>query len=357
MEQRVLFFKGLQKQFFDKVKYNLMVSSLRSILQFGLDTPYSTLKKYYNESFLLPRSLFEDLCRIAKINPQSLNVKYVESNWGQIIGGKKGIKVVQEKYPEEIKIWRKKAMLNSPVIGKGLNLKKVKLPELNENLAEFIGAYLGDGTITPYQIRIAGDYRYDIPYYRYLSKIIFDLFGIYPSFQKDKRDNNVALLVISSKTICSYLKDKFNIQYGDKIRNQNCIPSRIMNDERLVLACLRGLLDTDGSVSRRGRKGSQFCIQFTNYNKTLLKQVIAIGQKFGLFTFSDNTGAGTNRWDNIEKYFRLVGSSNLKHIVRFCLRKFENKTIYRNEVSDYFEEDLYKSLNLPFKLGAHSSMA
>ena len=210
MEQRVLFFKGLQKQFFDKVKYNLMVSSLRSILQFGLDTPYSTLKKYYNESFLLPRSLFEDLCRIAKINPQSLNVKYVESNWGQIIGGKKGIKVVQEKYPEEIKIWRKKAMLNSPVIGKGLNLKKVKLPELNENLAEFIGAYLGDGTITPYQIRIAGDYRYDIPYYRYLSKIIFDLFGIYPSFQKDKRDNNVALLVISSKTICSYLKDKFN---------------------------------------------------------------------------------------------------------------------------------------------------
>ena len=349
MERRILFPKGMQKSFFNYVKTSLMVSSLRGVLQFGFDVPYSTLKSYYSERLLLPETLFIGLCHIAKIDVKSLNFEYLDGNWGRVLGGHNGIKVVQRKYPEKIKNWRRKGMLNSPVIGYP-RLKKIKIPKLNENLAEFIGAYLGDGTITPYQLRIAGDYRYDLPYYSYLTNIIFKLFGIRPIVQRSMQYNNSCQLVISSKRLCSFVSNTFNIKYGDKIRNKTVIPKLIINNKRLAIACLRGLIDTDGSISRRGYGGRQFCIQFTSHNKYLLNQVIEIGKKFHLFTFSDETGAGTNSWESIQRYFKIVGSSNLKHIIRFYLRKFENKSIYRNEVEKYFKKDLYRNLILPFKI-------
>ena len=69
----------------------------------------------------------------------------------------------------------------------GHNVKKIKIPELDERLAEFIGVYLGDGTLTKYFIRISGDYRYDIPYFNYLKDLIYKLFGVNATITKDKK--------------------------------------------------------------------------------------------------------------------------------------------------------------------------
>ena len=60
--------------------------------------------------------------------------------------------------------------------------------------------YLGDGTLNEYQIKIAGDYRYDLPYYAYLSKIVFELFGIKASIHKEK-GVNTSILLMSSKNL------------------------------------------------------------------------------------------------------------------------------------------------------------
>ena len=344
MEQRILFPKGLQKKFLNKVKYNLRAPSLRSILQFGFDVPYSTLKKYYGEKLFLPKDLFKNLCRIAKINPKTLNFEYVLNNWGQIIGGKKGIKVIQSRYPKEIKKWRRRGWLNSPVIGVS-NLKKVKIPALDWKLAEFIGAYLGDGTLTPYFLRISGDATYDRDYYNYLSRLSKKLFGINPSI---RITNNTIHLTIFSKKICSFLNEQFKLRYGDKIRNKTKIPRQIISDNNFAIACLRGLIDTDGSISRRGRSGEQFCIQFTNYDKSLLDQVKTLGKKLKIFTFFEEKGVGTNSWPCINEYFRIVGSSNLKHIIRFDLR-LKGVNAYRKDIIPFLEQDLYRNLSLPFK--------
>ncbi len=345
MGQRVLFKKGEQRKFLDLVRIRLNSPSLKSLLQFGFKIKYSVLKNYFSESLLLPKSFFDDLCHLSKINPESLNVRYLEGNWGQIIGGKKAMQVLIKKYPQKIKKWRKLAMLNSPVIGDS-NLKEIKIPELDEKLAEFIGAYLGDGTLNKYQLRIAGDHRYDFYYYIYLSNLIFELFGIKPSIKKQK-NRNTSILLISSKNVCSFLNKNFNLKYGNKIHNQTTIPKQILENEKLSIACLRGLIDTDGSVTRRG---NQFCLQFTAHNKLLLSHVSNIGEKLGIFTYFDKTGAGTNRWKNVVRYFELVGSSNLKHIIRFYVRKYENKSIYRKDLPFYFKQDLYRDLDLPFKI-------
>ena len=69
---------------------SLNAPSIRGILQFGFDIPYSTLKNYYNESRLLPSEFFNDLCEVAQMDKNSLGFEEVDDNWGKVKGGKLG---------------------------------------------------------------------------------------------------------------------------------------------------------------------------------------------------------------------------------------------------------------------------
>ncbi len=82
--------KGGQREFLDLVKEKLRVGSLRGLLQFGFDVPYSTLKNYYAGVRLMPRGLVEDFCGIAGLDFDSLGAEEVSENWGKIKGGKVG---------------------------------------------------------------------------------------------------------------------------------------------------------------------------------------------------------------------------------------------------------------------------
>jgi len=90
MKERVLFKKGKQKEFLDLVKERLDSPSIRSLLQYGINSTYTSLKNYYIERRLLSRSLFEDLCYLAKIDLWELDVEYVMGNFGQVKGGRIG---------------------------------------------------------------------------------------------------------------------------------------------------------------------------------------------------------------------------------------------------------------------------
>ncbi|MFA7707340.1 MAG: hypothetical protein WCX73_00140 [Candidatus Pacearchaeota archaeon] len=87
---RVKFKSGEQRKFLNLVVSKLNCVSVRGILQFGFDISYSSLKNYYTERRLLPKSFFDDLCHLSKLNPKSFNVKYLQDNWGRVKGGKKG---------------------------------------------------------------------------------------------------------------------------------------------------------------------------------------------------------------------------------------------------------------------------
>lgn len=257
---------------------------------------------------------------------------------------------MRKKYASKLKLWSQTGGRKSGEY----NLKNINYPELNEDLAEFIGAHLGDGTMSKYFIKISGDYRYDLSYFNYLSKIVLKLFGISTSITKEKY-RNTAYLTIYSKEVCLFLNKNYYIPFGDKIKNNAIIPERILKNRKLFVACLRGLVDTDGSISRRGRNGSQFCLEFFSQNKKLFDQVNGMGRQLNIFTYSTKNRAGTNKWDNIKRYFKIVGSSNLKHIIRFYTKNYENTTIYLADVPKYLKKDLYINMNLPFKMGSWSS--
>lgn len=348
MDARVKFQTGKQKEFIQQVLKNLNSPSLKNLLSYDSDISYSALKKYAREESLMPLNLVRELCELSKIDFKSLNLEYLNSNWGAIKGGKAGIKITLAKYKDKLERWRKRGW------EKGMKSfsepKKIKEPPLNEKLAELIGVYLGDGTLTKYFMKISGDCRYDLHYFNYLSGLVFNLFGLKVKISKEKK-RNTAYLTIFSKNFCSFFKEKYHFSYGDKIKNKSKIPEVIMKDKKLSIACLRGLVDTDGSVSRRGRNGSQFCIHFCAYSPELLNQVKLLGKKFEIFTYFSDKGMGTNSSENVRRYFKLVGSSTLKHIIRYRARFYENKTLYLKDVPKYFKKDLYREMSLPFKDG------
>lgn len=305
---------------------------------------FYTLRNYYREKRLLPTLLFKKILSSLNLNENSIDFSYLPPNWSQSVGGSRAMAILKKKYPKKLLKWRMNGLRKSHAV----HTKNINFPEMNEKFAEFIGAYLGDGTLTPYFLRISGDSIYDAHYYSYLTKLVKDLFAITPSLRKEKNKNTLSLTIYSKK-LCSFLNDEFKLRYGDKIRNKTIIPKQIISNDSLAIACLRGMMDTDGSVSRRGRNGEQFCIQFSNYNKPLLNQAIFLGKKLGVFTFFEKKGTGSNSWESILKYFKIVGSSNLKHIIRFDLR-LRGIRAYRADIIPYLEKDLYRNLSLPFRI-------
>lgn len=86
---RIKFPIGKQREFIEKVLIQLGCPSLRRLREHGFTSSYSCLKNYYNEYRTLPQELFNDFCVVLKINPKSLNVNFLEDNWGKVKGGKK----------------------------------------------------------------------------------------------------------------------------------------------------------------------------------------------------------------------------------------------------------------------------
>lgn len=227
------------------------------------------------------------------------------------------------------------------------NTKDILYPEMNEKLAEFLGIVLGDGTMTNYFIRISGDKRYDRKYFEYISKITYELFGINSSIYEGKGiSRNTFYVQMSSKFLCRYLHDSFKISVGKK-RKTIKIPPCIIGNERNERAFLRGLVDTDGTVSRRGK---QFTVQFISDYPSFRKAVYRIGKRIGVFTYLNGDETGTNSWFRIVKYFTIIGSSNPKHIIRFKEKYFYGQLIYLRDVAKLQGKSEYKNLTLPYKI-------
>lgn len=334
---RILFKKGEQKKFLKKVCVKLEMNLKKISLDFEI--PYEALKKYYSERRTLPINVANILSDKSKIDWKRFQViKYLDDSWGQSKGGKKGYKAMIKKYPYKLNEWRWKGIKKSTI---GIrSTKEVKIPKMCDELSEFIGICLGDGTLTKYFVKISLDSRYDACYSEYIKKLCNKLFGIKISEWNDKKEKMFYLALFSVK-VCEFLYKECGLPYGDKIINEASIPTSILNNDRLMICCLRGLIDTDGCISKGKSLG------FFSNNKKLLDQVKKMGKKLNIFTSSNEISVSTGKWDNIVRYFRIVGSSNLKNIIKFN-EKLKGKELYSDEVTKFYNK--YKNVDLPFKL-------
>ncbi len=185
-----------------------------------------------------------------------------------------------------------------------------------EKMAEFIGILLGDGNIYiqestgNYQIRIAFDATRETGFLKYVNVLVNRLFDT-TFYIKYHRTVNIMYLCKGSKEICSRLK---------KILPESRIPDWVFQDNKLITSCIRGLIDTDGSIFRMSRKDPHLLrIGFKNTNQGLLKDF-----KNGLEILGYHPSkiirkesVCLSRQGEIKKYIKDIRFNNPKHIKRY----------------------------------------
>lgn len=155
----------------------------------------------------------------------------------------------------------------------------------SKELSEFIGIMLGDGNICKNQMVVCFDKR-NKKYINYIKNKCKKLFGIDLKYRYLK-NTNAAYLYYNNKELIERLI-VFGLKRGNKIKNQIGIPEWIKENEAYSKRCIKGLIDTDGSIYTCKRE-KQTYISFTNFSQTLLNDFKEQTKKLG-YSFAKSSG-------------------------------------------------------------------
>lgn len=152
-------------------------------------------------------------------------------------------------------------------------LKRIKLPKYSSSLAEFVGICLGDGYVSKYQTSITLNKTVDKDYTPYILELASSLFKNAKISIIHRRNEDALDVRVNSRIVADFL-----INMGI-IPKQKKVPNWIKSSMEYKKSCIRGLFDTEGSVSKKiyqsKNKGRRIYYQlnFRNYNKDIMKFV------------------------------------------------------------------------------------
>jgi len=234
------------------------------------------------------------------------------AHWGSVIGGK-----------------------NSA----GKNCKEVALPQKDENLAEFVGIMLGDGHVFSKVypntainvIKVAGNSKTEKPYLLHFVKpLIESLFDTKVSVYFNK--GNEVFLAVHGKNVVKFV-GRIGLPHGNKIKNKIPIPSWIFENNHYLKACIRGLIDTDGSIyPLKPHYPNLLQICFKNMNPRLLGDVRTALRKLGYHPSKITWNkVYLTRQAEIDRYVMEIGFSNQHHLRRYLTVRsiFSSRKIQR----------------------------
>jgi hypothetical protein len=218
--------------------------------------------------------------------------------------------------------------------------KKIKIPSIKkDSFAEFIGIMLGDGHLSKEGIEISLEYPLELEYASYVYNLIYRLFDREPIMTFKKGSNSAIYLILNSKPLVVFL-NSISMKIGNKVKNQVGVPDFITEDLKLTRACIRGLIDTDGGIFEKQRGYKRSLIEFKNFSKPLKNFVEEGLTKLG---FKVSKGGPNSiriqNQDEIYRYYREIGFSNVKNLIRFdCFKNF-GKVPNRKELISIYKSD------------------
>ena len=251
--------------------------------------------------------------------------------------------------------------------------------EKNESLAEMIGIILGDGRIRwdptgrHYQLDIILNYVDEREYVLYVKDYLKSLFKIEPKINRQKNDDGTLgkgiYLTIYNKNLIEQLIS-LGLKSGNKVINQVRVPKWIREEnihdnqtKSLVIACLRGLIDTDGSIFPN-LKENAIKINFKNGSLPLVKDLKELSESLGIRLskitpykeISKETGNISTTYivsiqarDQVKKFLNIVNP--MKWIFRMdkLLKILDKPFEYRMKYYSTEDVDLWISLYEKFK--------
>jgi DNA-binding XRE family transcriptional regulator len=199
--------------------------------------------------------------------------------------------------------------------------KTINHPRPSNKLAEFFGILMGDGGISARQVVVTLHSETDRAFAQYYRRLAYQLFGVRPQLVKLKHAKAVHL-VISRTDLVEWLHER-GLPIGHKIKHGLDVPTWIKNNPRYSRFCLRGLIDTDGSVFAHqyrsgGKRYSYKKLDFCSLSTPLLRSAYTIFQANGMKPcVSRGKKLRLESQADMARYFRVIGSSNPKHLKRY----------------------------------------
>ncbi|TSC71268.1 MAG: Lon-like ATP-dependent protease [Parcubacteria group bacterium Gr01-1014_49] len=320
---RAVFPLGKQQAFLEHISQKLTIAAMAHISHCS----ERTIRDWRREKFSIPLTAVRLLSTRANIPiPEKISIRdgHAHIRKASRMGAAATIKKYgriprnEKRRKERWRLWWESTgrFKKNPI----LEPRAVHRPNRDDNLAEFIGIMMGDGGISRYQIVITLHHTEDLEYASFVALLVKKLFKIAPSINHSAK-NSVNDLTVSRKELVRYLHE-LGLPIGNKVKQRLDIPAWIKGDPKLAIACLRGLVDTDGCIftHRYRAKGSWYTykkLSFTSASKPLRKSVHTLLQKFGFHSRITDKDVRLDRVEDMERYFSIVGSHNPKHLRRY----------------------------------------
>ena len=208
--------------------------------------------------------------------------------------------------------------------------------EINEELAELIGCFMGDGGAhnsknSHYLIYFTGHSILDVEYYRNkIIPIVIKYFNSKASIKKVKGKNAISI-VFNSKRLYSFFLQSLKLNQGKK-SDVIKVPRVIRNNEILFRSLIRGLYDTDGGVFLDRRKiyskpyprifhhtiSEALHIQLKNYLSKYFN-FYSYRRVYKNSNYSDLYALEIYGKKNLYKWIKIIGFSNKRHLDKIAL--------------------------------------
>jgi len=327
IDKRVFFTSGEQAKFLLLAIYKLKLSWPELADSLGVHS--RTLNDWKRERYSLPLKVAWFISQKAQV-PMPVDVEIKDPFWYVATGARAGGLVVYRKYGRvggdqeyRKKKWRewwdKKGRYKvHSLIG---SITPSKKPRHSKDLAEFVGILLGDGGITPSQIKISLHKFDDRAFSFHVKHLIQKLFAINPAVYERKEENTI-IIAISRTELVKYF-NAMGLPIGNKVKHQVDVPIWIKRSRAFTRCCLRGLFDTDGCfyIDKHRYKDKIYnnpAMNFTNRSFPLLSFFKENIEKLDMHpTRTTKFSVALRRENEIQDYFQKVGSSNPKHLNKF----------------------------------------
>lgn len=192
------------------------------------------------------------------------------------------------------------------------------IPEPSALLAEFFGIMIGDGGINnPWQANITLNSEADAQYVGFVSNLCETLFRVAPRIMK-RKETKAIVASLASTTAVDFLVDK-SLARGNKLETGLLMPDWIFSQKEYRIACIRGLMDTDGGLYIHnhivaGKRYSNIVLCFSSASPMLIKRVALTFVEFGIMPHINKTGKNLYLHSRkaIAKYLEIFGTSNAR---------------------------------------------
>jgi len=194
-------------------------------------------------------------------------------------------------------------------------------PEKSVELAEFIGIMMGDGGMTDRQLSITLHHIDDLDYSYFVVALIKKLFNITAAVYHLPK-YSVNRIGISRSNLMKYLYS-LGLPMGNKIKQGLDVPDWIKTDAGYMIACIRGLVDTDGSIFTHTYRvnGKQYFykkLSFCSMSPSLIKTVRIFLQSHGFHVrVKQGKDIRIESVAGMKHYMQFIGSHNPKHLKRY----------------------------------------